>query len=373
LLYNCVKSWYTVVHTPNSYFFKHCDWLIFVITKGNKSRNYKRTHVMARPEYFVFNDENVKNSYGFYINTLGIKMDRFNDNPVMLNNHINSNENVLGNWSDSLKENGLLKLKPHFDEETDLGKDVAGKVDRGYLKGCSMGIIPNWDSVERVGDRLIMMECELAEGSIIPVPSNKGAIAIYSANGEILKEEDVKSLCLTVTEKLNTVPENLNTNITMNKIILSIATLMALGFKDQPKDGHEASDIESKVLELSGKVNTLTAENNGLKLAAETAKEAQASALLLSTTQKVDLAVTQGKIPSDKKEAFVQLGITSPEVLQTTLDSIPAKQNFGMGITAQGGNGAVAIATMDEFEKLSADQKLSFKDSNPEGYAKLFK
>lgn len=327
---------------------------------------------MARPEYFVFNDENVKNSYGFYINTLGIKMDRFNDNPVMLNNHINSNENVIGNWSDSLKENGLLKLKPRFDEETNLGKDVAGKVDRGYLKGCSMGIIPNWDSVQKVGDRLIMMECELAEGSIIPVPSNKGAIAIYSVDGELMKEEDVKSLCLSVTQKLTDVPENLNSKTDMNKIILSVAALMALGFKDQSKEGLDVADVEAKVLGLSKQVTDLTAENTGLKLAAETAKEAQEAAVKLAATQKVDLAITQGKIPADKKEAFVQLGITSPEVLETTLASIPAKQNLGAGVIVPGGTGAVEVKTMEEFQKLTLEGQMSFKADNPEAYKKLF-
>jgi HK97 family phage prohead protease len=327
---------------------------------------------MARPEYFFVNDENVKNSYGFYINTLGIKMDRFTDNPVMLNNHLNSNENVIGNWSDALKESGKLKLKPHFDEETSLGKDVAGKVDRGYLKGCSMGIIPNWDSVEKIGDRLIMMECELAEVSIIPVPSNKGAIAIYSADGELMKEEDVKSLCLSVAEKIDGIPENLNTKSDMKKILLSVATLMALGFDDQPTDGHDVATVEAKVLGLSRKVADLTAKNQGLELAAETAKEAQATAVKLAATQKVDLAITQGKIPADKKEAFIQLGITSPEVLQTTLDSIPAKQNFSAGVTTMTGNAGVDVKTMDEFEKLSHTEKLSFKETSPEAYKKLF-
>lgn len=327
---------------------------------------------MPRPEHFVFNDENVKNSYGFYINTLGIKMDRFNDNPVMLNNHINSTENVIGNWSDAVKENGQLKLKPHFDEESNLGKDVAGKVDRGFLKGCSMGIIPNWDSVEKIGDRLIMMECELAEGTIIPVPSNKGAIAIYSADGtEVLKASDIKSLCLSVSEKLNGIPENLNSKLDMKKILLSVACLMALGFKDQPTDGHESTDVESKVLGLAAELAKVKQENQGLKLAAQTAKEAQEAAVKLAANQKVDLAITQGKIPADKKDAFVQLGISSPEVLETTLASIPAKQNFGAGITSPSGNGSVDVKTMEEFQALSHELQLSFKNDSPEAYKKI--
>ena len=326
---------------------------------------------MARPEYFFANDENVKNSYGFYINTLGIKMERFNDNPVMLNNHSNSNENVIGNWTEPLKELGKLKLKPNFDEETDLGKDVAGKVDRGYLKGCSMGIIPNWDSVEKVGDRLIMMECELAEVSIIPVPSNRGAIAIYSADGELMKEEDVKSLCLSVSKKLETMPENVNTNLDMKKIILSVAALMVLGFKDQPADGLDVSEVEGQVLALSQKLEALKAENAGLKLAAQVAKEAQEAAALLAVTQKVELAITQGKIPADKKQQFVDLGITSAEVLQVTLDSIPAKQNFAAGVVVPGGTTAVEVKTMEDFQKLSLEGQLTFKRDNSAEYQKL--
>lgn len=311
------------------------------------------------------------NSYGFYINTLGIKMDRFTDNPVMLNNHLNSNENVIGHWADALKENGLLKLKPLFDEESNLGKDVAGKVDRGHLKGCSMGIIPNWDSIQKLGDRLIMMECELAEGSIIPVPSNKGAVAIYSVDGKQLKEEDVKSLCLSVTEKINGIPENLNSKPDMKKIILNVATLMALGFDDQPTDGLDVATVEAKVLGLSKKVNDLTSENTGLKLAAETAKEAQEAAVKLAVIKKVDLAIIQGKIPADKKEAFVKLGIASPEVLETTLDSIPGKQNFGAGVKTATGNGAATVATIEDFQALSTELQLSFKNDNPEEYKKL--
>lgn len=370
MLYNYVRNSNTSVQLPCSYFFSVGFQYIFVITKGES--HHENHPKMPRPEYFFANDENVKNSYGFHINTLGIKMDRFNDNPVMLNNHSNSNENVIGNWTEPLKELGKLKLKPNFDEETDLGKDVAGKVDRGYLKGCSMGIIPNWDSVEKVGDRLIMMECELAEVSIIPVPSNRGAIAIYSADGELMKESDVKSLCLSVSKKLEKIPENVNTNLDMKKIILSVATLMVLGYKDQPADGLDVTEVEGQVLALSQKLEAITTENKGLKLAAQVAKEAQEAAVLLAVTQKVDLAITQGKIPADKKQQFVDLGITSAEVLQVTLDSIPEKKNFAAGVVVPGGSGGVEAKTMDEFEKLSHTEKLSFKETSPEAYKKLF-
>jgi hypothetical protein len=326
---------------------------------------------MPKPKVFILNDDAVQNSYGFFILTSGGNLERFKKNPVMLSDHINRNENVIGNWLNLEVVNGLIQAESNFDVARPLGLEISGQVERDFIKGASMGILPNWESMERVGDKFILKEWELVEASIVPVPSNRNSIAIYNVEGKILEESEIRTLCLSVQSE-KTPDLNLITH-TMNKITLSIAALMALGFKDQPKEGYDASDIESKVLDLSGKVNALTIENEGLKLAAKTAKEAQEAALLLSTTTKVDLAVTQGKIPADKKEAFVQLGITSPEVLESTLMAIPAKTVHGLGITPQGGNGAMTVATMDDFEKLSVDQKTSFKLGNPEGYAKLFK
>lgn len=158
----------------------------------------------------------------------------------------------------------------------------------------------------------------------------------------------------------------------MKKIVLSVACLMALSFKDQPTDGLDVAEVESKILGLSKQVTDLTAKNQGLELAVQTAKDAHDAAVKLAATQKVDLAITQGKIPADKKEAFVQLGITSPDVLDTTLGAIPAKQNFSAGVTTPSGTVAVEVKTMEEFQKLGLDMQLAFKKDNPEEYKKLF-
>ena len=147
---------------------------------------------------------------------------------------------------------------------------------------------------------------------------------------------------------------------------------MALSFKDQPTDGLDVSDVEIKVLGLAAELAALKAENKTLKLSATALKEAQETALRLSTIQKVDLAVTLGKIPADKKESFVQLGMSSPEVLETTLAAIPVKVNFSAGVTVPDGNGATTVATMEDFQKLSTEAQLSFKNDSPDEYKKLF-
>lgn len=324
---------------------------------------------MPKPKVFILNDDAVQNSYGFFILTSGGKLDRFKSNPVMLSDHSNKNENVIGNWLNLEVVNGLIQAEPNFDIARPLGLEISGQVERNFIKGCSMGILPNWDSMERMGDKLILKEWELVEASIVPVPSNKNSIAIYGIDGNLLDENQIQTLCLSVGGEKN--PKNLNIE-NMKKVLLSVACLMALSFKEQPTEGLDVSDVEGKVLGLAAELARLKSENETLKLAAASVKEAQETALKLATTQKVDLAVTQGKIPADKKESFVQLGMTSPEVLETTLASIPAKVNFSAGVTVPGANGATTVATMEDFQKLSTEAQLSFKNDSPEEYKKLF-
>lgn len=325
---------------------------------------------MPKPK-FILNDENVINSYGFYILTSGGKLQRFKDNPVMLSNHINTNENVIGKWENLEIAGGQILVDPNFDTETPLGLDISGKVDRGYLKGASMGIIPNWDSMQRMGDKLMLTEWELAEGSIVPVPSNRNSIAIYSADGKLLQEDEVKNLCLSVAEKLF-IPEKLNLNTTMKKILLSVPALMALGLDNQAEDGTDAAVVEAKILTLAKANSTLKHEKEGLELAAKALKDAQEAAQKQAVTESVDLAVTQGKIPADAKEKFIQLGLHNEALLKSTLEAIPAKTNFAAGVTSPGGNGAAVVKTMEEFQKLELAAQLSFKNDNPEAYKKLF-
>lgn len=325
---------------------------------------------MTKPKVFILNDDAVQNSYGFHIMTSGGKLDRFKSNPVMLSDHINKNENVIGNWVNLQVENGVIKAEPNFDVARPIGLEISGQVDRDFIKGASMGILPNWDSMERIGDKIILKEWELVEASIVPVPSNRNSIAIYGMDGNLLQEEEIKTLCISVQENKKTNVNHKKEN--MKKIVLSVACLMALSFKDQPTDGLDVAEVESKILGLSKQVTDLTAKNQGLELAVQTAKEAHETAVKLAATQKVDLAITQGKIPADKKEAFVQLGISSPDVLDTTLGAIPAKQNFSAGVTTPQGSGGVEVKTMEEFQKLSTDLQLSFKKDNPEEYKKLF-
>lgn len=336
---------------------------------------------MSKPviKPFVFNDETVANTYGFFISTEGIDLTRFSKNPVMLSDHWNNNNYVLGKWTDWKKEGALLTGLPEFDIEDENAAKISGKVERGYLNGCSMGILLDRENLTYVDGKIFLTKCELAEVSIVPVPSNANAVRLYNPAGELMKEEDIKNLCLSITENPNQekpTNENLNTDDKMKKIILSLAAFVALGYdtKAFPKEGIEESELDSKILDLSAKLTAAQSENSQLKTANQTMVDAQKAQALTAATTMVELAIKEGRIGADKKDSFIELAKSNPELAKATLESIPAKQNFSAGVTVPSGTGAeVEVKSAEDFQKLSLTEQLAFKDSNPEGYANLFK
>jgi hypothetical protein len=154
----------------------------------------------------------------------------------------------------------------------------------------------------------------------------------------------------------------------MKKIILSVGALMALGIEKQPTDGVDVESVEAKIIELSGKVKTLTEKNTALELAATAAKEAQETARKESITKKVDLGIAQGKFPATKKQEMIDLGLASETALDTVLGSIAAKVNFSADITNPG---TTEVKTMEDFQKLGLAEQLDFKNNNPEEYKKI--
>jgi len=154
---------------------------------------------MSKPIYFLVNDETKKNSYGFHVLTAGIDLkERFEDNPVCLNNHQNNTKDVLGTWSDFKQEGGNLSMVPEFDTEDTEGKEVVRKVLAGKLKGCSMGIMFDPKDMVNENGKLILKKCVLFEVSIVAVPSNANSISLFNMNQEPVTEQEIKSLCLTL-------------------------------------------------------------------------------------------------------------------------------------------------------------------------------
>lgn len=311
------------------------------------------------PKPFVFNDQTQANSYGFRILTAGISLKRFNKNPIMLNQHWNSTSNVLGKWENLKVENDLLLGEPMFDIEDDEALKVSGKVGRGFINSCSMGITFKREDLKIIGTELIMEKCELYECSIVAVPSNANSIRLYAESGELLKDDEVKQLCLSVQpNEIETLEFN---TIDMKKITLSLAVLTALSF-DKATPELDVEVVEAAVLKLSNENVALKAEKLKLEAAAETAQEK-------SIDEMVTLAIAEGRIPATKKDDFVNLAKANFELAKTTIASIPAKVTLSDKIVP---GATTDVKTMDDFEKLSHEAKLAFKTNSPDEYKKMF-
>lgn len=318
------------------------------------------------PKPFVFNDQNQTNSYGFRILTAGISLKRFNKNPMMLNQHWNSTESVLGKWTNIRVDKDLLLGEPVFDIEDADALKVSGKVEREFINSCSMGITFNRDDLKIIGTELVMEKCELYECSIVAVPSNANSIRLYTESGTLLKDDEVKQLCLEVHQppngELETQIEKLEFKpINMKKILLSVASLLALKF-DKATPEVDVEKVEEAILSLSNKNATLEAKVLALEAEKDSAQET-------AITEMVNLAITQGRIVATKKEDFVNLAKANFELAKTTLESIPAKKTLSNDVSNPADSTEM---TKEAFQKLSHTAQLEFKNTNANEYKKMF-
>lgn len=321
------------------------------------------------PKPFVLNDENVANMLGFKVKNSGIDLTRFKANPVMLDFHIRGTKNVIGRWENIRIEGSQLLADPVFDEADEEAMKIKGKVDRGFVKGASLGLdirFAQWE-LDPVTDIPVLTFCSVIEASIVDIPSNEQAIRLYGESGE-LSPEQVDIIKLSVNELISNQINNTNK---MKQIQLSVAALLVLNLQaDQLKDNTAieaaieklAKDHQQKQLDLTA----MTRERDQLQLKLKAISESNVNAL-------VDDAVKSGKITADKKESFVKFAISDFDTAKGILDGIPSVAS--LAAQAKGGKPAGsfdAVKSLDDFEKLSLDDKVAFKTSEPDKYKSLF-
>lgn len=306
---------------------------------------------MSKPT-FVLNDENVTNSYGFRVRNEGIALERFRKNPVILNDHWNGTSSVLGKWDNIRIEGSRLLADAEFDMEDDAAKKIAGKVDRGYIKGCSMGITFNREYMKANPDGSYELDkSELMEGSIVAVPANAEAIKLYAVNGQLMDEKEVRL-------SLQNFQTEIDKNKPMEKYNLSANALTALGLAN----ADDATAVSTAITALKADLDKTKAKLTALEAEAETKAKDQANAL-------VDGAIAAGKLTADLKDSFVQMAIGNYAMAAKVIGAMPAKKSLG----AQVANSVPSeVKTEEDFAKLSFEQQLAFKEGNPEGYKKIF-
>jgi HK97 family phage prohead protease len=157
----------------------------------------QKTKKMAKSFPFTVHDESL-NSHGFRMLTSGAILSVFRENPVMLLNH-NDWETPVGRWENIRTEGPRILADAVFDEGDETGAKIMGKVERGFLKACSVGarvIATSSDpSLMLPGQQYpTVTEWELREISVCTIGANHNALALYDMNDNLIDGKKILEL-----------------------------------------------------------------------------------------------------------------------------------------------------------------------------------
>lgn len=289
---------------------------------------------------FLLSDESI-NSYGFKVLTDGIDLSAFKNNPVMLYEH--ERTNLIGTWKNLTKDGGKLMAEPGFDTEDELASKIEGKVNRGILKGASIGIQILKFREETTEDGAIVpvvLKSKLVEASITALPSNYNALRLYNQQGELMSESDIT---LTVREVKQQSSKN-NTDMKINS-----ENLKALGLQENSSEEQLNKAISGKLSEL----NTLKQEQENLH-------NQQAEEL-------VNSAITAGKLSAGQKDSFLKLAKADLENTRQVLSNMSAPKKPGDMINPETTEGREDW-TLSDWRKKDPKGLLKLKHENPSEY-----
>jgi HK97 family phage prohead protease len=275
---------------------------------------------------FILSDGSKQNSHGFSVDLGGLDTERFENNPVMLYSH--NREQVIGRWLNLRVVHNRLIAEAEFDTDDELAKQVSKKVDKGFLKGASMGIIIR--EMRETADGMVATHAELLEASIVSVPSDAGAVALYDEAGEGM--------------------------ITLSDFKIS---------RFQNLDTKKMS--EQKQIELEAQVGDLLTQ---LAVAEQRSQELQTRLAAFEKariTSLIDRAVSDKKIGADERETYMALAEKDFESVEKIIAKMQPvgriAENLKAGVVKTG-------QTWDELEK--AGKLFALKNENPEEYARLY-
>jgi len=136
---------------------------------------------------FIICTEDV-NRHGYRVLLSGARLDNFKKNPVMLYDHDAYREKPIGRWENLRIQDGKLIATAVFADGDEAASQVRNLVQQGALNATSMGLIPitysSDSSMVIAGQtRETVVEWELYEVSIVPIPANPNTVKLKLSNG----------------------------------------------------------------------------------------------------------------------------------------------------------------------------------------------
>lgn len=293
----------------------------------------------------VLCDSETINSYGFKTDVNGINLSRFEKNPVMLYQH--NPHMVIGRWEDIKIEGGQLSATPVFDMEDPEAAEIARKVEQGFIKGCSMGIVIK--QMTRTKGIDTATESVLLEASIVSIPADENALVVYDSEDKQnqLSINDFNKLfyIMEKKEKPELQPDN-------SEIALSQRNM----------------ELQAQVDEQSETIKALNAKIDELQrdLAERDYREAEAF---------VDKAIADGKITEEVKSEALSFYLSFPKETEKLFGAIKSADEPSalqrQTLSEMVNQKAEPSQTWDELDR--ADKLRNLKANNPEEFKRLYK
>jgi len=292
---------------------------------------------------FIVSDESI-NAYGFRVLTSGIKLKSFKANPIMLFNHSSFSwgadvyNGPIGRWENLKVEDGALKADSVFDVNDPKGKLIGDKVENDFLRAASIGfkiLKVSEDPADMIPGqtRGTVTECELVEISVVDLPANKNALALYDQDNKLIELKDENDFLRVNLGGLNTKP-TIEKSSDMKLKLTAMLTALSAFFGWNQEEGKELEveltadqlknlDTELATLKasnatltdekatLSTEVTNLTASRDALqaevdKLKAElSGKNAQARTTSLSENN------SEGAVEKEEKELIADPSVNA--------------------------------------------------------------
>lgn len=291
------------------------------------------------------------NTYGFRVLTVGMNMEQYCRNPVLL--YMHERGNVIGYVKDLKVENGEVTGEPMFDEASDLSKRCKKQYEFGSLRMVSIGIdiLELSDKNEHLVQgqtRPTVTKCKLFEISLVDVGANDDAIVMKMDGVKVELGKDGEC----PLPLLNNKPVNQNF---MDQKMLALL----LGLAETADEAAVKAEIE--VLKAAkAEVATLRSEKEALTLS--------------SITALVDTAITEKRITAEKKEQFINLGKkVGAEELKNTFEAMSPQVKLSAVIGHQVGAPSSESATYKKLGEVPADKLEEMREKQPDVYRKLYK
>jgi HK97 family phage prohead protease len=283
---------------------------------------------MGKKTFVLVSSEKV-NSHGFRVDLRGMDLDRFKANPVMLFRH--NRDDVIGRWENIRIEGNTLLADADFDINDPKAKEIAGKVERGYIKGCSISIYINKVADEDKG--MLITSSELMEASIVAVPADSNAILLYDKEGKnIVNFDAIKT----------------EINNSLNKQIME---------KKETELTAHVADLTAKLAERDKRIGALETQ-------VQTLEKARVETL-------IDKAIAAKKIGADEKQTYVDLAQKDFAAVEKIIEKMRGVERVASQLSATSQQTATTTATWDELDK--AGKLAQLKADDPETFKRLYK